>query len=70
MESLYFYGFSVIIISYRVEQNIHMEEHMLELQNICYQVNDEDGDKEILRNVNLKIDDHFVVITGPNGGGK
>ena len=27
---------------------------MLELQNICYQVNDEDGDKEILRNVNLK----------------
>ena len=45
-------------------------EHMLELQNICYQVNDEDGDKEILRNVNLKIDDHFVVITGPNGGGK
>ena len=39
---------------------------MLELQNICYQVNDEDGDKEILRNVNLKIDDHFVVITGPN----
>ena len=43
---------------------------MLELQNICYQVNDEDGDKEILRNVNLKIDDHFVVITGPNGGGK
>lgn len=41
---------------------------MLELQNICYQVNDEDGDKEILRNVNLKIDDHFVVITGPNGG--
>ena len=43
---------------------------MLELQNICYQVNDEDGDKEILRNVNLKLDDHFVVITGPNGGGK
>ena len=43
---------------------------MLELQNICYQVNDEDGDKEILRNVNLKLDDHFVVITGPNGRGK
>lgn len=48
VESLHFYGFSVIIISYRVEQNIHMEEHMLELQNICYQVNDEDGDKRNL----------------------
>ncbi|WP_317854713.1 ABC transporter ATP-binding protein [Chakrabartyella piscis] len=40
---------------------------MLELKDICYQV---DG-KEILKNVNLKIDDNmFVVLTGPNGGGK
>lgn len=43
---------------------------MLELQNICYQVNDDNSDKEILKNINLKIDDHLVVITGPNGGGK
>ncbi|HBA97598.1 MAG TPA: ABC transporter ATP-binding protein [Lachnospiraceae bacterium] len=43
---------------------------MLELQNICYQINDESRDKEILRNINLKIDEHLIVITGPNGGGK
>ena len=39
---------------------------MLEFQNISYAV----GDKTILKNVNLKIDDRFVAITGPNGSGK
>lgn len=43
---------------------------MLELQNISYQVNDNSKDKEILKDINLKIDEHLVVITGPNGGGK
>lgn len=43
---------------------------MLELQNISYQVNDESEYKEILKDVNLKIKEHLVVITGPNGGGK
>jgi len=43
---------------------------MLELRNICYEVSDEKESKEILKNVNLKIEDHFVAITGPNGGGK
>lgn len=45
---------------------------MLELKNISFEVKDEQGDsKEILENINLKIeDDSFVVITGPNGGGK
>ncbi len=43
---------------------------MLELQNVSYQVNEKDSDKEILKNVNLKIDEHLAVITGPNGGGK
>lgn len=43
---------------------------MLELQNVCYQVNDDSSDKEILKNINIKIEDHLVVITGPNGGGK
>ena len=42
---------------------------MLELKNICYSVTD-DGGKNILKNVSLKIEDRFVVITGPNGGGK
>jgi len=41
---------------------------MLELQNISYLV--EDNEKEILKNINLTIDERFVAITGPNGGGK
>ncbi len=40
---------------------------MLELKNISYEA--EDG-KEILSDINLVIDDGFVAITGPNGGGK
>lgn len=44
---------------------------MLELRDICYEVTDENSEnKEILKNVNLTIDEHFVAITGPNGGGK
>ena len=40
---------------------------MLELKNVGFQAEDE---KEILRDVSLRIDDNIVVITGPNGGGK
>ncbi len=40
---------------------------MLELKNLSYQTAE---GKEILRNVSLKIEDRFVAITGPNGGGK
>ena len=44
---------------------------MLELQNISFEVSDEpEGKKEILKNINLKIEERFVAITGPNGGGK
>lgn len=44
---------------------------MLELRNVSFKVTTEDGvEKEILKNVNLKIEDRFVAITGPNGGGK
>ena len=39
---------------------------MLELQHINYAV----ADKEILKDVNLVIDDRFVAVTGPNGSGK
>jgi Fe-S cluster assembly ATP-binding protein len=41
---------------------------MLELKNIVYKA-PEDG-KEIISDVSLTIDDRFVAITGPNGGGK
>lgn len=45
---------------------------MLQLENLSYQVTDEsDSRKEIIKNMNLTIGDHrFIVITGPNGGGK
>lgn len=43
---------------------------MLELKNISFTAESENGQKEILKNINLKIDDGFSVITGPNGGGK
>lgn len=48
---------------------------MLELKNISFQVPDEKSrnvqEKGILKNVNLTLEDNkFVVITGPNGGGK
>lgn len=45
---------------------------MLEIKNLCYQVDDEkDTTKEIIDNLNLTVEDgKFIVITGPNGGGK
>lgn len=43
---------------------------MLELQDICFQVTEDAKEKGILKHVNLKIEDGFVAITGPNGGGK
>ena len=42
---------------------------MLELRDISYHVDDEKG-KDILNHINLKIEDRFTAITGPNGGGK
>ena len=43
---------------------------MLELRNVSYRVNGENGEKDILKNISLTIEDRFVAITGPNGGGK
>ena len=46
---------------------------MLELKHVSYAVPVEDNSaetKEILHDVCLTIDDRFVAITGPNGGGK
>lgn len=45
--------------------------NMLELKNISFEVAGENEQKEIISDVSLKLDDNkFVVITGPNGGGK
>ena len=43
---------------------------MLELRNVSYSVNNELGEKQILKNINLTLDERFVAFTGPNGGGK
>lgn len=47
---------------------------MLELRHVSFSVpleNGESGTKEILKDVSLTLDEQkFVVITGPNGGGK
>ncbi|MBQ7337228.1 MAG: ATP-binding cassette domain-containing protein [Clostridia bacterium] len=45
---------------------------MLELKNISYEVSQPDAaeTKEILHDVSFKVDERFVAITGPNGGGK
>lgn len=44
---------------------------MLELRNISFGVSGETNEKEILKDISLVIEDNqFIVITGPNGGGK
>ncbi len=44
---------------------------MLELKNISFGADGDDGRIEIVRDISLTIPDNkFVVITGPNGGGK
>lgn len=44
---------------------------MLEIRDLCYQVPSEGGELGILRHIDLTVaDNKFVVITGPNGGGK
>jgi Fe-S cluster assembly ATP-binding protein len=43
---------------------------MLELQHISFSVDVDGKQKDILRDINLTIDDQFVAVTGPNGSGK
>ena len=45
---------------------------MLEIKNLTYTVTDPDSGKvcRIMDDVSLTIDDRFVAVTGPNGGGK
>ncbi len=44
---------------------------MLEMKNLSYRVEGENGPIDILKGIDLKIEDKkFIVITGPNGGGK
>ncbi len=43
---------------------------MLQLKNISFSAETEDGVKEILKDISMEITDGFLAITGPNGGGK
>lgn len=43
---------------------------MLELKNVCFSAENDEGVKDIIRDVSLTIDEGFVAFTGPNGGGK
>lgn len=43
---------------------------MLELRNVSFCADTENGKKEILKNISFKTDDGFIAITGPNGSGK
>lgn len=48
-----------------------MEVTMLELKNISFGISEGTNDKEILKNINLTIDNKkLLAITGPNGSGK
>ncbi len=44
---------------------------MLKIDNLSYAASGEGGEKEIIRDLSLELEDKsFAVITGPNGGGK
>ena len=43
---------------------------MLELKNVSFSAESENGEKEILKNISMLIDNGFISLTGPNGGGK
>lgn len=44
---------------------------MLKLENLSFSVSSENGEKQIIKNINLTVSaGKFLAITGPNGGGK
>jgi Fe-S cluster assembly ATP-binding protein len=44
---------------------------MLEIRNLCFSVEEDGSRKDIIRNLNAKVENgKFIVITGPNGSGK
>ena len=51
-------------------EKLRRDTSMLELQHISYDVEQDGDNKGILHDINLKISERFVAITGPNGGGK
>ncbi len=57
-------------IIYHITNNKESED-MLKLENLSFAVDGDNGNREIIRNVNLSLQEgKFVAVTGPNGGGK
>lgn len=62
--------FSIMVIAEKTAESDKVNK-MLELRDVSFEVSGEKTHKDIIRGINLKIDEKkFVVITGPNGGGK
>ena len=54
-----------------MEQKKGSDKNMLEIKNLKFEVSDAKGKLDIINGVDLEIPDgKFIVITGPNGGGK
>ena len=60
---------SAFVISYSKE-SLFLEAVMLELKGISFSAESENGEKEIIKDVSFTLNERFVAITGPNGGGK
>lgn len=43
---------------------------MLELKKVSFSVDTDTGRKDILKDIDLVVEDGFIALTGPNGGGK
>jgi len=43
---------------------------MIELKNVSFSADTDLGRKDIIKDISLKLDERFIVLTGPNGGGK
>jgi len=63
----------VYMIKYTKAINKHErnDKVMLEIKNLCFSASDGTERKDILKNIDLNIENGtFLVLTGPNGGGK
>ena len=68
---MYIFIYNLYLSKYVAQYTVFLEKNMLELKNISFNVSDDRGEKEIISNLSLTVEDgRFLVITGPNGGGK
>ena len=59
------------ITMFKTQETIKEDLTMLELRNISFTADDDGKEIGILRDISLSVEENrFIVITGPNGGGK